>query len=232
MTNYVSMAVAGLMVAGLAACGGGSTGGGNGGGGGTIIEEPDEPTPPSISASTVANARSFIGAVSARRDTPALSILPGGTATYTGEMTTGLTVNGEPSVNGLIGDVSMTAQLFGAGDQVTGRISNVHTLAGNTPVERLGGSLNINGTLQDGSKVMSSRVTGQLSGVLGDGERGAIDVTGNMTGTTQDTRIETPIPLLPPIVTYDEATGLAGTVSGSLAGSETGTFSGSWAVSE
>lgn len=215
---------------GLAACGGAG-----GEDGGPVF---DEPTPPSISTTTVANARSFISSVNARRDTPSLSILPSGTATYAGEAVTNLSVDGESSVNGLIGDVQLSVQLLGAGDSVTGIISNLHTLNGDTPIERLSGQLNVSGTLDDGTKQMTSNVSGQLNGVLGDGERGDLNFSGSMNGRTQDTQIVTsipnPLPFLPPIpiTTYDEATGIAGAISGSFSGSESGTFSGTWAVSE
>ncbi|MEL6639828.1 MAG: hypothetical protein AAFP98_00715 [Pseudomonadota bacterium] len=219
----------------LAACGGA---------GGEVTDPPpppgevDEPIAPIISATTVGNARSFISGVNNRRDTPGISILPSGTATYNGEMLTNLSINGESSVDGLIGDVRLTAQLFGAGDRVTGTVTNIHTLDGNNPVERLSGQLAIEGTLEDGSKEMTSSLTGQLTGVVGDGEAGALDITGVMNGHTQDTAvvnsIPNPIPLLPPIsvTTYDEATGIFGSTSGNINGSETGTFSGTWAVSE
>ncbi len=208
------------------------------GGAGTVEPGVDEPTPPTITSSNVASARSFITGVNNRRDTPTTSILPGGTATYTGEMVTGLTINGEDSVDGLIGDVSLTAQLFLAGDDVTGTITNLHTLDGNTPVERLSGQLTISGELDDGTKQMTSTISGQLNGVVGDGVRGDMNIAGTMNGRTQDTEIVTsipnPIPFLPPIsvTTYDEATGIYGNASGSITGSETGSFSGTWAVSE
>lgn len=216
----------------LAACGGGGDGGG---------EPPvvDTPTPPNIDAGDVSSARSFISGVNNRRDTPALSILPTGTATYSGEMVTGLTINGEDSVDGLIGDVSLTAELFGAGDDVTGTITNLHTLDGNTPVERLSGQLTISGELDDGTKQMTSTINGQLNGVVGDGERGDLNVAGSMNGRTQDTArvitIPNPIPGGSPIpitTVYDEATGIYGSANGSITGSESGSFSGTWAVSE
>lgn len=216
----------------LAACGGG---GGDGGGQPPVV---DTPTTPSITSGNVASARSFITSVSARRDTPNLSILPGGTATYTGEMVTGLTINGEDSVDGLIGDVRLTAELFAAGDDVNGTITNLHTLDGNTPIEQLSGQLTITGELDDGTKQMTSTISGQLNGVVGDGVRGDMTIAGTMNGRTQDTKIVTsvpnPIPILPPITvtTYDEATGIYGNASGSITGSESGSFSGTWAVSE
>lgn len=222
----------------LSACGGG----GGGGEDGPVL---DEPTPPSIDSGDVLAAESFIAGVNSRRDTPTISFLPIGTATYTGEMVTGLNISGDDTVDGLIGEVRLTAQLLGAGDSVTGTVSNVHTLDGNTPVELLGGQLTINGDLDDGTKRMTSTLSGQLSGVVGDGERGALNVSGTMNGRTQDTRRTTfipnpgnvlppPFPQLPdiPIVTYDEATGIAGSTSGSISGSESGSFSGTWAVSE
>ncbi len=218
----------------LAACGGA---GGDGGGKPPVV---DEPTAPSITSGNVTGARSFISGVSSRRDTPEGSFLPFfSTATYTGEMVTGLTINGEDSVDGLIGDVSITAELLGAGDDVTGTITNLHTLDGNTPVERLTGQLAISGDLDDDTKLMTSTISGQLNGVVGDGVRGNMNIAGTMNGRTQDTRndvtIPNPIPGGAPIVintTYDVATGIYGNASGSITGSESGSFSGTWAVSE
>lgn len=190
-----------MTCASLAAFGGGET---RGAGGGPVF---DEPTPPGISASDVSNARSFILSVNDRRDTSGLSILPRGTATYSGEA-------------------------------VSRAISNVHILNSNTPVGRLSDQLKINETLDDETKQMKSRLSGQLTGGMRDGEQGDPNVSGTLNCRNQDTRIVTSIsnsvPFLPPIsiTSDDEATGIAGSFNGSINGSETGTFSGTWAVSE
>lgn len=215
----------------LAACGGGGTGGD----GGPVV---DEPTAPNISETTVRNAAAFINRVDNRRDTPDVAFLPTGTATYTGEMIVGMTLNGVDSVDGMIGDVRLTAELFSAGDEVSGTITNIHTLNGDDPVELLSGQLAFNGELDDVTKEMTSTLSGQLNGVLGDGERGDLNISGSMTGHTQDTEIVTtipnPLPFQPPIeiTTYDVATGIYGRASGGITGSESGSFSGTWAVSE
>jgi hypothetical protein len=209
-------------------------------GGTTIVEKPmvdpddDDPkelplplaTDPTISSGNVSTANSLINEVNARRDQPTSSILPSGTATYQGNMVTGANFTGVDDVDGLYADVSITAALFAAGDAVSGQITNIHTLDGNTPQERLDGSLAITGTLDDGTKVMTATTSGTLTGVLGLDTRGDLEITGDMSGRVQETQTGTFFG----VPTYREATGLYGSVSGSSAGHVDGTFSGTWAV--
>ena len=211
-----------LMGATLSACGGA--------GSGDPTDDPVRPTNPTISAADVRSAYSLIDSIRARRSTPGTTILPTGTASYSGKALTDLTIDGYDDVDGLVGDIQLTADLFLSGDDVSGTITNIHTLDGQTPIERLGGTLTISGSLNDGDKRMNAALSGELDGVLGGDERGTVTVTGSMSGLTQDTRTGT-VPLIGTPI-YDIATGIAGGISGDFSGDATGAFDGDWAVSE
>lgn len=223
-THTARAALATLLVASVSACGGS-------GGGDTMIDDPVVGTSPIISAADVRAASDLIDDIDGRRNTPTTSVLPTGTAKFTGQAVGGLEVFGYNGVDGLIGDVELTADLLFAGDDVEGTISNIHTLNGETPVERLGGTLNISGDLDDGTKRMTATLSGDLDGVFGGDERGTVSLSnGNIGGRTQDTRTGS-IPIIGTPI-YDTATGIAGTFSGEFSGDAEGEFSGDWAVTE
>lgn len=187
----------------------------------------DTPLTPNITDSNVIASETFISRIEARTDTGVLAGLPRGSANYSGRAVTDFSVSGQPEVDGLYGAISMTAQLNG-GDAVTGRITNLHTLDGSRPVERLSGAMDINGELADISKNMSATLTGTVTGVFGDGESSAMAVSGSMSGDLKAVQTGTNIIGFP---IYDEASGMAGEMSGTMiGGGQTARFDGDWAV--
>ncbi len=234
MYNYVKPISLISTLAVLAACGGGSTGGGVGGvGGGPVIT----PTPiePTLSATQISADRADINSIRGRRDSPLLSILPAGTATYNGHAAFAVNIDGYDDPNGMIGDMSLTAQLRGTGDSVSGTINNLHTHRNNNPIEKLTGSIAVNGSLSDETKDMDGLLSGSIGGFFGGTEATQVDISGSIDGTMEDTRLADtviPVPLLPDIriPNYDDFTGMSGTHRGTFSGGQTGAFSGSWGV--
>jgi len=111
---------------------------------------------------------------------------------------------------------------------VTGTVTNIHTLRGDTPVERLTGILTVTADLDDGNKSVVGGMTGELTGVFGDERSGPITVETTLTGHTHDTYTGKVLG----IKTYDIATAMAGGVDGTFTGSESGEISGGWFVAE
>lgn len=213
----IAAAVAGMT---LSACGGAGT---------DPIVEPgpsvDTPLTPTITDSRVISSETFISRIEGRTDTAFAAFLPSGSATYSGRAVTDLSVSGQPEVDGLYGEISMTADLSG-GNSLTGRITNLHTLDGAQPVERLSGAMDINGTLADFSNEVDANLTGTVTGVFGDGENSAMTVSGSMDGQLK--RLQTGGGLFP---TYDQASGMAGEMSGTMTGGgQVARFDGDWAV--
>lgn len=225
MTQFVKLGLAAAALGALVACGGS---------GEEMVGPPPPPPPPtgdtplapSIGDATVITGRSNLNRINGMRDTQALAILPSGTATFNGRAITSLAVSGDPSIDGMYGSMNMRAELRG-GDAVTGSITNLHTLTGNRPVEKLTGQIGINGTLADGSKNIAANLTGTVGGVFGDGEASNLRVSGTMAGDLKREQTGTNIIGLP---TYNDAAGAAGTIQGRFSGDQAATFSGDWAV--
>jgi hypothetical protein len=209
----------------LGACGGTTIGDTD------VDTEPDAFLDPVTKTSTVNAFSSSYNFYSGRRATPDLAVLPIGTANYSGQFKTGLSVQGDNSVNGLHGNMNIRAELLGAGDRVTGTLSNIHTLNGNTPVELLSGTLNLGGTLDDGTKSVRATISGNLTGHMGnDEETGALNVLGRISGHTRDRQTGT-VPIIgTPIYSGGIADSITGSISGDVTGSEAATFSGNFYV--
>lgn len=219
MPMMIAAAVAAMT---LSACGGAGT---------DPIVDPgpsvDTPLTPTITDSRVISSETFISRIEGRTDTAFGAFLPSGSAKYSGRAVTDLSVSGQPEVDGLYGEISMTADLSG-GNSLTGRITNLHTLDGAQPVERLSGAMDINGTLADFSNEVDANLTGTVTGVFGDGENSAMTVSGSMEGDLKRLQTGTDIFGFP---IYDQASGMAGEMSGTMTGGgQVARFDGDWAV--
>jgi len=233
MTKRIATILSCAALTGLMACGGAGTSSDK-----DVMDDMDDMDvnlplqSPTISSGTVAIADDLlddIGGNDGWRETPTGQILPFGTATYSGyALSRDLNVSGNSSVDGLYGRVDLRVELLGAGDDVSGTLSDVHTLSGSAPVESLTGELTFDGSADDGQKTMSGTLDGTLAGTFGTGELQEIEVDGTFAGHLADLETEG----LFGIRTYDEAAGASGSISGLISGDLVGDFSGEWAAEE
>lgn len=208
--------------AAMSACGGAETGGGTT----TIITAPSPttgPIDPSVSAATYIRADTQRSAVNDLPNTNPLYILPTGTATYEGHLLAKMSVDGEDSIDGIYGEIEMTVELLGAGDDVDGTISNLHTMSGETLLEQLTGELSMDGLLDDGTKTLEdTSLTGELTGYFGGSTAGEIRlVDGTFEGHTRDEGSG---------FFDDKAVAIYGSVDTAFSGSQSGTISGAFYV--
>lgn len=208
--------------AAMSACGGADTGGG----GTTIITAPSPtagPIDPTVSVATYIRADTQRSVISALPNTNPLYILPTGTATYEGHLLADMSVDGVDSIDGIYGEIEMTVELLGAGDDVDGTISNLHTMSGETLLEKLTGELTMDGLLDDGTKTLeNTELEGELTGYFGGSTAGEIRlVDGTFEGHTRDEGSG---------LFDDKAVAIYGSVDTDFAGSQTGSISGAFYV--
>ncbi|SEW16501.1 hypothetical protein SAMN04488515_1357 [Cognatiyoonia koreensis] len=221
MTYYFKASASSLALVAMVACGGGSTSGDK-----DMIDDMDDiAIAPTISSLDVGNAAGALRDVQGYRRTPTTTILPTGTATYQGHVLAGIDIDGNDEITNMFGDLEIDVERLLAGDDVSGTVTNIHVLNRESPVQKLGGELTVDGTLDDGTKRISATMNGDLQGVFTDGEREIISVDGSMLGSTRDKY--TGRNALG-FNTYDVAAGVSGTTSGTISGGETGSFTGTF----
>lgn len=155
-----------------------------------IIDEPIiQPDDPTVSLNQVVAQRNFISDGFGLNETGPIAGVDNGLATYRGQWVSGLTVSGDDEIDGLIGDVNMSINVGGGSYEVGGRIEDLNTLDGNTPLESLEGTLTIDGSIGGFSKEFNSGsgFAGSVSGLFGGDAERTLTVDANMTGGMRDT---------------------------------------------
>lgn len=168
---------------------------------GTLISGCETPTPPSISEQDVQDAITEFNRISALSQSSSAEVAARtGSAQFSGsaggEFLAGSDVDG-----GFLGDMSATID-FDAGT-VSGTIDNVNTVEDEVPQQLLSGSLGVSGSISGTS--LSATASGTLTGVDG-GFKGDSTGTYTLSGNFQND------------------TGTADVVSGSMTGSGDGDF--------
>ena len=221
-TRNGALALAGFA---LAACGG--AGGGGGGGEDFVLPPEYEPFLTEDQIRARLDDRSELLSL---EETPSFSILPTGTADYSGTAVFNLDVDADGTTDHrLVGDISLRAELLLAGDDITGSVGNIHARDDFVPTENLEGGLTVTGELDDGSKEISGTISGLLDGYLGGDTLQVFSMDGSFDGVVrQRPNIQTN-PFLP--AGTDRAAALTASASGALGGTLSGgTFNGGFAV--
>ncbi|SEW40527.1 hypothetical protein SAMN04488515_2717 [Cognatiyoonia koreensis] len=162
--------------------------------GGTSIEKPPgdkpgdkdgpEPNPTTFSsAAEVQEQRNFINGGFRLDETGPIAGVRNGAATYQGHWATGLTVNGEPDINAMFGDVRMVIDVGGGKYPVSGTITNFNTVNGNEGLEALDGSLAISGQIGGLDKEFEGTTfDGTLTGFFGGDSARSVEIDADVTG--------------------------------------------------
>lgn len=142
------------------------------------------PLPTSFaSAAEVQEDRDFINGGFNLDETAALAGVRNGNATYHGTWATGLAVGGQPEITSLIGDIRMEIDVGGGTYPVSGAITNLNTVDGNTGLEQLTGSLTIDGEIGGFSKEFSETgFDGTVTGFFGGDAARSVTIDATVTG--------------------------------------------------
>ena len=117
------------------------------------------PYPPTVTSQDIADFAITAAEFAEHPITP-VSGLPSGRVRYEGNFSGTVRVNDNNSY-GLLGDLGLVANFYGGG--VGGRLTDINLLEDGQPNQRLGGSMRISGTVDDGA--ISARAEGNLSAV-------------------------------------------------------------------
>lgn len=103
--------------------------------------------PATFSRADVAAFDADVSRLAAAPRTP-VTLLPTGTVTYTGQIGSNMTLDGQ-SGYGLLGDMQMAVG-FGGSRQIDGAVTDINLLQNGTPIQEFGGSLDIDGDQASG----------------------------------------------------------------------------------
>jgi len=117
------------------------------------------PYPPTVTSDDIAEFAITASEFAERPITPTAG-LPSGRVRYEGTFAGDVRINGTNRY-GLLGDLGLVANF--SGGRVGGRLTDINLLEDGQPNQRLGGSMRINGTIDDG--VIAARAEGNLSAV-------------------------------------------------------------------
>lgn len=117
------------------------------------------PYPPTVTSDDIADFAITAADYAEHPITP-LAAMPSGRVRYEGQFSGTVRIN-DINRYGLLGDLGLVANFSGGG--VGGRLTDINLLEDGLPNQRLGGSMRISGTVEDGT--ISARAEGNLSAV-------------------------------------------------------------------